>query len=244
MSKILKQRLSEFANKEKFSSKGPLSVALVITEKAKNNGLPLDSEELLTKSKGQVKGLGKAAVQKILHRNNIERILAKEGGRTSRGSIDNMETYVSFLNSLEKDGLIDFSIIEGFWIQKVREFFAGHPFTVNLDESLGYKPVIVELLIQVRERQKEMPSKQIIGAVLQHLTGAKLTTLFPEKKLEHHSYSTADAPTSRAGDFCINDVVIHVTSAPGPGLIDQCKSNLRNNLKPIIITVDKGAAPF
>ena len=41
--------------------------------------------ELLTEGGGQVFGLGKSAVQSILHRHDITRVLASEGGRTSRG---------------------------------------------------------------------------------------------------------------------------------------------------------------
>jgi hypothetical protein len=60
----------------KFNRKGPLSVALVVTQQARNMGLPLDSEKLLTEGGGQVLGLGKSAVQAILHRHGIERVLA------------------------------------------------------------------------------------------------------------------------------------------------------------------------
>ena len=75
--------LREFTKDRKFNRKGPLSVALVVTQQARNMGLPLDSEKLLTEGGGQVLGLGKSAVQAILYRHGIERVLAAEGGRTN-----------------------------------------------------------------------------------------------------------------------------------------------------------------
>ena len=61
-----------------------------------SEGLPLDPDQLVTKSGGQVRGLGQSQVQKILARHGIERVLAAEGGRTSRGSLGNMRAYVRF----------------------------------------------------------------------------------------------------------------------------------------------------
>jgi hypothetical protein len=68
-----------FTKDRKFSRKGPLSVALVVTQHARNMGLPLDPEKLLTEGGGQALGLGKSAVQAILHRHEIERVLAARG---------------------------------------------------------------------------------------------------------------------------------------------------------------------
>lgn len=71
----------------KFLRKGGLCVALVVTETAKARGLPLEPEALRTDQGGQVAGLGKAAVQRILQTHGISRVLAEEGGRTSLGSL-------------------------------------------------------------------------------------------------------------------------------------------------------------
>ena len=57
-------------------------------------GLPLDPKLLVTQGGGQVLGLGRASVQSVLKRHGIERVLAAEGGRTSRGSLNNMRQYV------------------------------------------------------------------------------------------------------------------------------------------------------
>ena len=52
------------------------------------------------------------------------------------------------------------------------------------------------------------------GAVLQHLVGAKLDCALGHGHLQHNSFSTADAPNERAGDFFLGDVAIHVTTSP------------------------------
>jgi len=86
MSKLGK-RLTDFAATYKINSKGPLSVILVVTRKASTQKPPFLQENFLSPQKGQVAGLGRGAVQAILAEHGINRILAEEGGRTSRGSI-------------------------------------------------------------------------------------------------------------------------------------------------------------
>ena len=44
----LKEALDAFTREGKFTTKGPLSVALVVTQHAKRYGLPLDKEKLVT----------------------------------------------------------------------------------------------------------------------------------------------------------------------------------------------------
>ncbi len=85
----LSARLEEFAREKSFQGKGPLCVALVITRRAKE-GLPLNPERLLAAKGTQVAGLGRSQVQAVLADHGITRLLAAEGGRTSRGSVENM----------------------------------------------------------------------------------------------------------------------------------------------------------
>ena len=81
MASAVEEDLRRFAPERGFRGKGALSVALVITEHAHTMGLPLDPERLGTSGGGQVLGLGNQAVQAILKRHGIERVLASEGGR-------------------------------------------------------------------------------------------------------------------------------------------------------------------
>lgn len=232
--------LQKFASEKAFRGQGPLSVALVVTQHAKEMGLPLDSGKLVTEGGGQVLGLGKGAVQSVLKRHGIDRVLAKEGGRTSRGSLGNMREYVAFLNALAKQGKVDLNAVEAFWVERVREFFAGKPFKIKLDASRSLRTVVRDVIGQAEERQKNTPGMYYGGAVLQHLVGAKLDCALGKGTLKHNSFSTADAPGGRAGDFFLGDVAIHVTTAPGEALIARCRDNLNDGFRPVLVTLQRG----
>ena len=66
MTNPLIDRLAQFQTAEKITSKGNLSVVLYLSHVAKERGLPLRPEELVTEREGQVKGLGAAVIKKIL----------------------------------------------------------------------------------------------------------------------------------------------------------------------------------
>ena len=163
-------RLSQFQIAEKITSKGNLSVVLYLSRVAKERGLPLRAEELVTEREGQVKGLGAAVIKKILKKYGITRTLAEEAGRTSRGSMGLMKKYVALLNAL-------------------------------------------------------------------HVVGAKLSLIMPPGSFSCHGASVADSPTDRRGDFILDDVVVHCTTAPAEALMAKCGDNLRAGLRPMIITV-------
>lgn len=92
------RKLSAFREETKIKGKGALAVVIHISHYARENGLPLDADALITEGSGQVLGLGKSAVQRILKDYGITQVLAGKGGRTSRGGIGIMRAYVAFLN--------------------------------------------------------------------------------------------------------------------------------------------------
>ena len=236
----LNKKLKEFAQKNRIQGKGALCVALVVTRHGKKKGLPLNPAALLTDGGGQVIGLGKSTVQSILKDHGIERVLAEEGGRTSRGSVGNMQKYVVFLNELHAESPINLEHVEVWWIERVREFFAGKPFVLRLDASKSLRAVIHDLLSQAEKRQAQTKGATFVGTMLQHLVGAKLTLLL-DAPLQHHGASVSDNVSARDGDFIIEDVVIHVTTSPSEALIRKCRRNLESGLKPVIITTSRGA---
>lgn len=236
----LQDKLSQFTQTKQFTTKGPLCVALVITRHAKENSLPLNSEDLYTGSGGQVLGLGKGRVQSILKDYGITRVLANEGGRTSRGSIGNMRDYVAFLNNTYQDPGFSLDEVEKYWIAQVNAYFQSKPFKLSVDHSNSMVRVVAALLEQAAKRQQESNGTQYVGALLQHLVGAKLDCLYGDNSVEHHSVSTSDSQTSRHGDFYLGDTAIHVTTAPSEALLQKCKSNLEAGLKPLIVTLRKG----
>lgn len=233
----LQERLEAFYQEKKFKTKGPLSVALFVTDFAKSN-YPIDPETLISKSGTQVAGLSMSPVQTILSRHGIEKVLSREAGRTSRGSVKNMKAYVEFLN---KQNDLDLDIVEKFWIGKVLQFFAAKPFTIRTDSSVGLRAIIQDLLAQAENRQKEGSGTYYAGTVMQHLVGAKLEcALRGEVAFDHHGASTSDQQSGRAGDFAIGNAAIHVTTSPGEALIGRCKDNLNSDVKPIIVTSQRG----
>lgn len=236
----LQQALHDFAAEKGFKGKGSLSVALVITRHALKAGLPLDPETLLTGRRGQVQGLGRMAVQTILKRHGIMQVLAAEGGRTSRGSLEKMRDYATFLNRLHRDGPLDLEAVEAFWIGRVRAFFAGKPFKISLDASRSLRAVVRDVLAQAAARQRTAPGTTFAGAVLQHLVGAKLDCALGDDRLRHHSFSTADEQSGREGDFVVGDTAIHVTTAPGEAVIARCRANLDRNRRPLLVTLQRG----
>lgn len=234
----LETLLREFRDDHSFKGKGQLAVVLHITRVAKTQGLPLDADTLVTGKSGQVAGLSKGAVQTILKEYGIVRVLAEEGGRTSRGSLGNMRDYVSFLNSLDANGIADLDAVECWWVDRVREYFNSKPFTLRYDPNKSLSSMVSDLLEQADKRQKESPGATIVGTVLQHLVGAKLNLILPEdKRPQHDSASTADTSAGKAGDFVIGNIALHVTTSPGEALIRKCQDNINKGLSPLIVTV-------
>lgn len=232
-----------FESHPEFHGRGGLSVAIQITRVVREEGLPDNPDALLTARGGQVRGLSGGNLRSILRDYGITRQLAAEGGRTSRGSIDLMRTYVAFLQDLADEVTLTdeaYSSIERFWANQVQAFFDSEPFELNLDASLGLSAFVREVLQLARERQQQGGGTMVVGTVLQHLVGAKLELAIRGSEalaIEHHSASTADAQTARAGDFLLGDSAIHVTTAPGEVVMARAKANLRSGLRPIIVTL-------
>jgi hypothetical protein len=227
----------------KFLAKGGLCVALVITETARTRGLPLDAEDLRTDEGGQVAGLGLAAVQKILEAHGITKILAKEGGRTSRGSLGLMEAYVAVLNQLHQIKALNLEEAIGWWVQKVHTHFASEGPKFHFDVGRSLRANIEDLLAQAAEIQAAGGGTHYVGAMLQHLVGAKLDLVLGQGKIQHHGFSVADESTARSGDYQVEGVAIHVTTHPSEALARKCGDNLKAGLKPLIVTLGEAVRP-
>ncbi len=236
----LNKQLEAFVLDNHMTGKGQICLALVVTHHAKRLGLPLDPAKLLTDKNGQVLGLGKGAVQAILRDHGITKVLAEEGGRTSRGNIGNMQTYVGFLNHIAKSPS-DLEAIENWWVDRVNKFFEAKPMIFRLDTKSSLRAVVRDLLKQAEEHQKQDTGTMFLGAVLQHLVGAKLELVLG-REVEAHGAFVADSVTDRPGDYRIEDVVIHVTTSPGEALLRKCSDNLDQGLRPLIITSFRNVA--
>jgi hypothetical protein len=236
-----RKRLESLAKQQpKFLGKGGLCVGLRVTQTAKDKGLPLKAETLVTAEGGQVVGLGKGAIQKILAAHGIKKVLAEEGGRTSRGTLGLMKEYVAALNELLAGNVVDIDEAMSWWIEKVHAHFAATGPKLNFDTGKSVRANIDDLLRQAEDAQKDAGGTTYVGAMIQHLVGAKLDLVLGPGKVQHHGFSVADHATARCGDYQVEDLVIHVTTHPSEALARKCADNLQAGLKPMVITVGDG----
>ena len=235
---MINETIIRFFDENKMGTKGALCVGLVVTREAIEKGLPIKFESLLTENRGQVRILGKSPVQKILGDHGITRVLAEEGGRTNRGNMGLVEKYISLLNT-ERCTKPELVRIESWWIDRVKDFFAGKPLVMKFDSSKSIRSIVHDLIDVAEKRQAQNRGGQVVGAVLQHLVGAKLSLVIPKGEMPQlHGAYVADAVSDRGGDFACGDAVIHVTSAPGEAVIRKCSRNIDDGFHPIIITTN------
>lgn len=242
----ISKKLEEFyslGKKNRWTGKGALGLALHLTRLAAEKGLPLSYMDLLTPGGGQVAGLNKNRVQSILSDYGISLVLAKESGRTNRGSLGNMRDYIDFINTI-RPSKTDLKKIELWWIEKVNKHFSGKPLSVKFDSSKSLRSIVSDVLAQAAA--KPGTGNTYAGTVLQHLVGAKLELVLEnrEEKPQHHCASTADFPTDRPGDFVIDSNAVHVTTSPTRDLIDKCQENIDSGLRPIVVTMKEGHLLF
>jgi len=230
------ERLRAFIAEHGFArTRGALNLGLVVTEKARELSFPISPERLLAKSGGQVAGLSGAAGNRILQRYGVNRSIGTEVGRTNRGSVENLHLYIAFLNKLALEGAIDLDAIQQVWVDEFVERFAREPLRLRREAGLTIQATVVDLIRQAEARQAAAGGAMVVGAVLQHLVGAKLEAALKGRLPISHASSNAN-DVGRAGDFNIGDSAIHVTATPGELLIAKCRSNLDAGLRAVILT--------
>mgnify|MGYP000211582540 CR=1 FL=1 len=202
--------IDDFRKSHQVNTKGALAAAIQLNRFFSADTLPIDASNYHTNKEGQVKGISKDNCQKILAEYGITRLLAAEGGRTSRGTMALMHDYAELINELRPTAE-QFTEIEQYWVKRIRAFFTSKPFKLESDNSLSVDAAVEHLLQQAAQRQKENPGTMYVGTVLQHLVAAKLTIVAPE--VEINGASVAD------------------------DLMDKCQRNIKAGLHPIIITV-------
>jgi len=237
----LQAAIAAFKAEKNIVGVGAMGTALIITRRARREGLPLNPEALNTRGGGQVAGLSGNNINAILKEHGITQRVGTESGRTSRGTPTIAKLYAGFLNQANL-GADDLEHVEGWWVSKFVEYFNSQPFKLNYDASRSLAAVIQDLLAQAIARQKKNPGTMYAGAMLQHLVGAKLELAMPTVLITHNGSSVADAVSSRSGDFVLDNAIIHCTMAPGDALMHKCNDNLRGGTQPIILTVGKGVS--
>lgn len=108
------------------------------------------------------------------------------------------------------------------------------------DDKKSVSANLADIFEQAAEIQKNSGGANFVGAMLQHLVGAKLDIVLGVGAASHHGFSVADHSTDRQGDFEVNGVAIHVTTHPTEALIRKAAKNLQAGLKPVIVTPADG----
>lgn len=113
----------------------------------------------------------------------------------------------------------------------------------QFDEGKSVAENVKDLLAQANELQVVRGRRNYADAVLYHLVGAKLDIVLGEGKLNHHGFSVADHSTARRGDYHVEAAAIHVTTHPSEALVRKCAENLKEGLRPLIITLADAVEP-
>ena len=206
--------IDDFRKSHQVNTKGALAAAIQLNRFFSADTLPVDASDYHTNKEGQVKGISKDNCQKILAEYGITRLLAAEGGRTSRGTMALMHDYAELINELRPTAE-QFTEIEQYWVKRIRAFFTSKPFKLESDNSLSVDAAVEHLLQQAAQRQKENPGTMYVGTVLQHLVAAKLTIVAPE--VEINGASVADDPTGRFQCRRHSHTLHHCPSIPTHG---------------------------
>ncbi len=209
-----------------------ICAGLVVAEIVRHS-YPIQQSDFLT-DKNQVRTSGEK-IRKILQRFGVTKILAAEGGRTTRGTRPAAEALVTLLNhesslgSLSPAELGEVADAMQAWLaSKANDYFNRQRLEVDVDITKTAAVVVGNILTAAKERGNA-------GPVAQHLVGAKLQMRYPDVSVENRSFTTADQQLGRPGDFVIGGTVFHVTVSPMPGLIDKCQKNLRDGYRVYVL---------
>lgn len=110
----------------------------------------------------------------------------------------------------------------------------------QFDEEKSVAANLADIFEQAADIQKNSGGANFVGAMLQHLVGAKLDIVLGTGVASHHGFSVADHSTDRTADFEVNDVAIHVTTHPSEALIRKAAKNIQAGLRPLIVTLADG----
>lgn len=217
---------------------GFYAVMLNATQLASRMEYPLQDIAFKTRNKGQVVGQRGKGPNDILASWRLPYRFGTESGGTNRASIGHVERYVTFLNEVESStaGVHHLAAIV-FWLRRAREFFKTSPIEISFNPNLTLRLFIKRTLEEVRKRERNVAGTKLTGLFMQHMVGAKLEILLGAGKVTHHPATQADQQYQRHGDFEIDDIILHVTSAPTERLIEKCCENIDSFRRPVIVTL-------
>ena len=203
---------------------------LAVLERMRSS-FPLKRNDYVTPG-NQVKTSG-SLIQSILRRNGEERRFTSEGGRTTRGTVPAAERLVKELNDMrllaglsdkERGRVVD--ELQVWLVERVRDYFDRQKIEIEVNLSKPSPQIVGDILAAAGSK---------VGAVAQHLVGAKLAVRFPHLEIANFSYTTADQQLGRPGDFVVSDTAFHVTVSPMPPVLEKCDGNLRDGFRSMLL---------
>ena len=210
-------------------NRGNIAGGLVLLERLKSR-FHLNIQNHRTPDGYQLKGATAAKAGEILARHGETRPLAKEGGRTNRGLLSNLEILLGVLRDEGADKLSGkarnelLDEMQSGLARRATELLNAKKIPFRHPSGMSSRDVLRRILNEAKKRGKE-------GEVAQHLVGAKLALRFPDLDIENRAASAADESAGRPGDFLVGDTAFHVTVAPNRGHYEKCRDNLDANLR-------------
>lgn len=233
---ILK-RWTELLPSRRRSNRGDIAGGLVLLERLKTD-FDLDIRKHRTPDGYQLKGATAVKAGEILSRHGESRPLAKEGGRTNRGLLSNLEILLDILREEGVDKLPGkarselLDAMQAGLTRQASELLNAKKLPFRHPGGTTTRAVLRRILDEANARGKE-------GEVMQHLIGAKLALRFPHLDIENRPASAADESAGRPGDFLVGDMVFHATTQPNRGHYEKCRENLDANFR-VCLLVSNG----
>lgn len=220
-------------------TRGHIAGGLVLVENLREMGGELDFDVDSHKAgrSDQLRNATRAKVQSILARHGEQRVLLKEGGRTSRGLVRSLTPLLEDLSNADLELLTqaereaEFDRMQFMLVGKAREVFDAEKLSFEFRHRTASREVIRVILDAAHERGKA-------GDVAEYLVGAKLALRFPEYEIRNSAVSAADVQGANQGDFQVNDCVFHVTIAPNNGHYEKCLQNISDGLRVFLLVRD------
>ncbi|MCC6284724.1 MAG: DUF4928 family protein [Phycisphaerales bacterium] len=216
--------------------RGAVAAAIVVLEVLKAR-FDLDPNAHVTKKKGQIAGMGKGAIQKVLAAHGESRTFLKEGGRTNRG---NHAIVASLLDAVagarldrvaEAERTASLHAMQAYLVERVNDYFQQERIKVEFNPTSPVHTFIAGILAVAEKKGRA-------DYVAQHLVGAKLALRFPNATITNFAGSAADEQSGRVGDFQIGDAAFHVTISPTPAVCARCESNLKAGTSAVLLVPD------
>ena len=220
-------------------TRGHIAGGLVLVENLREMGdeLDFDVDSHKAVNSDQLRNATRSNVQSVLARFGENRLLLKEGGRTSRGLVNRLTPLLEHLSQAgleslsQEDREAEFDRMQSFLADRARDEFEAEKLSFDYRRNMASHDIIRAILDAADERGKA-------GEVSEYLVGAKLAVRFPDYDIRNSAASAADVQSAEQGDFQVNDSVFHVTVAPNNGHYEKCQRNISEGFRVFILVRD------